>query len=218
MSNSTLARSEFQLPIIKLCECGCGQPAPIARQTNATFGYIKGQPMRFLRGHGTKGRKLPKQSVEERFWKYIDKLDGNNSCWLWVGSKNRHGYGTITVDGKSLLAHRVSWEIHFGAIPSHESYHGLCVLHKCDNPPCVRPDHLFLGTNRDNAIDKIDKNRQAVFAGEHNPRSVLTEKDVKEIRGRCADGERQTDIAREYGVSKYAVWRVIHRKNWAHIP
>ncbi len=91
---------------------------------------------------------------EERFWKHVHKTD---SCWLWTASVNDKGYGQLFVGvGKSpLRAHRVSWELHRGLIPI-----GLLVLHHCDNPPCVRPDHLFLGTYKDSTQDMISKGRQ----------------------------------------------------------
>jgi excisionase family DNA binding protein len=92
-------------------------------------------------------------TLEGRFWRYVEKSDG---CWQWTGAANPKGYGNIG-RGKGLgtaKAHRVSWELHFGPIPP-----GLYVCHACDNPPCVRPDHLFLGTAQDNNNDKIAKGR-----------------------------------------------------------
>lgn len=94
--------------------------------------------------------------LADRFWKRVVKSDG---CWLWTGNRAVGGYGVILPGGGTrglALAHRVSWEIHFGPIPD-----GMHVLHKCDNPPCVNPAHLFLGTQRDNNTDKVRKGRQA---------------------------------------------------------
>src|SRR3989337_2953646 len=91
-----------------------------------------------------------RQSLTDRFWKYVVKSDG---CWEWSGTKSR-GYGVLThaIDRAGVLAHRLSWMLHFGAIPA-----GLNVCHHCDNPPCVRPTHLFLGTHSDNHADMMQK-------------------------------------------------------------
>jgi hypothetical protein len=100
-------------------------------------------------------RHLFRPTLEDRFWPNVQKTSG---CWNWIGaeqSKGR-GYGTIGKDGKTLRAHRVSWEMHNGPIPE-----GLIVCHKCDNPKCVRPEHLFLGTHSDNVADKVAKGRQS---------------------------------------------------------
>lgn len=96
---------------------------------------------------------------ETRFWDFVDKTDG---CWVWRGSKtNGYRYGFFKKHGKVVQSHRYSWEMSFGAIPA-----GLKVLHRCDNPPCVNPSHLFLGTQKDNIHDMIRKGRQA--AGKKN--------------------------------------------------
>ncbi len=85
----------------------------------------------------------------------------NSGCWLWDGGIGRGGYGRFAVGRKTLRAHRVSYELHVGAVPRGEGHHGTCVLHKCDNPPCVNPAHLFLGTNSDNTADRHAKGRDA---------------------------------------------------------
>jgi hypothetical protein len=92
-------------------------------------------------------------SLSVRFWEKV-RIASKDECWLWTASLNNKGYGKIGEGKKILLAHRVSWELHFGPIPDR-----LCVLHKCDNPKCVNPDHLFLGTQKDNAQDMVRKNR-----------------------------------------------------------
>lgn len=94
------------------------------------------------------------QPVEERFWKHVNKTE---SCWLWTASTGKKGYGKINVNGVTKSAHRVSYEMSHGAIPR-----GLGVLHKCDTPLCVRPDHLFIGTNQDNVNDMMSKGRHHV--------------------------------------------------------
>lgn len=95
-------------------------------------------------------------TLRERFFPKTIPANSPYECWGWDGSTHRQGYGFIKVEGRVLLAHRVSWEIHFGSIPD-----GLQVLHYCDNPPCTNPIHLFLGTNLDNCLDKCRKFRSA---------------------------------------------------------
>jgi hypothetical protein len=98
---------------------------------------------------------------EKRFWKFVAPMTDDRGCWEWAGALV-NGYGSF--DHKK--AHRVSWEMHFGPIPKSTGAHGTCVLHRCDNPSCVNPRHLFLGSNRDNAIDRERKGRGAktIFA------------------------------------------------------
>ena len=95
------------------------------------------------------------EPAEQRFWKYVEKTD---SCWLWTGAKIGNGYGHITVKRQSIKTHRFSWELHYGAIPA-----GMFVCHRCDVKACVRPDHLFLGTNQDNQLDAVAKGRHVCW-------------------------------------------------------
>lgn len=105
---------------------------------------------------GPKGRPLA-----ERFWERVERRSGTD-CWPWVGYLDENGYGRISEGGycsKLLGAHRVSWEIVNGPIPEGSGYHGTCVLHRCDNPKCVNPDHLFIGSHLDNIADMKAKGR-----------------------------------------------------------
>ena len=99
------------------------------------------------------------KTLQQRFEeKYIP--EPMSGCWLWTASVNDKGYGKLSISaGIWKKAHRISWEINVGPIPKGSGYHGTCVLHKCDVPSCVNPDHLFLGTNADNIYDRMDKGR-----------------------------------------------------------
>ena len=107
--------------------------------------------------------------VEERFWEKVDK---SGECWLWIGFRDRDGYGKMGIGSKAdnsarkEYSNRLSWQIHFGEIPK-----GMCVCHKCDNPSCVKPDHLFLGTRKDNTQDMIRKGRSKLKQHANNPLS-----------------------------------------------
>jgi len=153
-----------------------------------------------------------KGTLEERFWAKVDKK-GPDDCWEWTGAlggdRYGHRYGQIGISGKIVRAHRVSWELANGPIPK-----GICVLHHCDNPSCVNPSHLFLGTKLDNAQDAIKKGRYVNLRGEDNGAAELTEQDVHEIRQMLGRGIPQRVIAKKYGVSKSTVTRIGAGKTW----
>ena len=149
------------------------------------------------------------KGLEVRFWEKVKK---GPSCWEWTANKDKKGYGRIAATSavKNLKAHRVSYELHNGPIPP-----GLSVLHTCDNPGCVRPDHLFLGTNADNMKDMINKGRGR--RGERNPNSRLTAAAVKDIRESTMRGESLRNIAARLRVSPSAVHSVAKERTWRHI-
>src|ERR1039457_5628606 len=113
-----------------------------------------------------------RKGLIERFWEKVQKSE---SCWLWTASTFWDGYGQIGLDGKKMRAHRLSYEINIGEIPE-----GLLVCHSCDNPRCVRPEHLFLGSQADNAQDMILKERSC--RGTKNSQAKLSKEDVVKIR------------------------------------
>ena len=144
----------------------------------------------------------------ERFWNKVNK-QAENGCWEWTASVNNKGYGWFRLDGKNRGAHRVSWMLQHGAVPG-----GLFVLHRCDNPSCVNPDHLWLGTNADNMRDKVEKGRAPALPGESNGQAKLTEADVIAIR---ADHRSLRAIAAEYGVSHALIGYIKRGDHWSHI-
>lgn len=112
----------------------------------------------------------------ERFWKFVNKKE-ENECWEWIGGRDDHGYGNFQLGPKCCVkAHRFSYDLNVGEIP-----HGLMILHKCDNPTCVNPNHLMMGTMKDNVHDMLAKGRDAMI-GDRRPGAILTTAEVEEIR------------------------------------
>jgi hypothetical protein len=151
------------------------------------------------------------QCDKDRFWRSVVKSD-DRGCWTWTGCVHDFGYGRISIGGSPIAAHRYSWILHFGEIPD-----GMQVLHKCDNPPCVRPDHLYLGVDQDNANDRVARGR--TVRGENRPDSILTASDVVTIRRRYSSGGTSyARIAFDYGVSVACIVGAIKRRTWKHVP
>lgn len=155
-----------------------------------------------------------------RFWARVSKAgplhpELGTECWIWVGKrKAEEGYGIFKIKNRLKRTHVYSWELHNG------STKGLCVLHRCDNPACVRPDHLFLGTSADNNADMVRKNRQRAPKGEDHGMAKLTEDQVKDIRRRYTP-YHPTDggiaLAREFKVSGPTISGIISGDYWGHI-
>jgi predicted XRE-type DNA-binding protein len=185
------------------CQCGCGGKAPLADQGDSKWGYMKGEPRRFIMNHH---RTAP--TLEDAFWPNVQKGDG---CWEWTGSKNVWGYGRIKIRRKVHMAHKVAYTLHYGPIPD-----GLVICHRCDNRGCVNPAHLFIGTYADNSADMVSKGRQA--RGERNANAKLTEAVVREMRQLYASGMKQDALAARFNISQMTVSDVIRRRTWRHIP
>lgn len=148
--------------------------------------------------------------INERFLKYVYP-EPNTGCWLWAGFTHK-GYGRFTVNSKSKRAHRASYQLFIGAIPE-----GLSVCHHCDNPSCVNPDHLFLGTHRQNMRDMATKGRASARKGEDAGNSKINEDDVLEIRRLLKKGLSQTKIAEKFKIARRTISHIKLRETWNHL-
>ena len=140
-------------------------------------------------------------------------VETDSGCWEFVGARDTKGYGNIVIDGMTKKAHRLSYEIEKGPIP-----HGLFVCHSCDNPPCCNPAHLFLGTNKDNVTDSVNKGRRADQAGIDNGNRKLNEHDVRMIRY-LFDTKQNTikELSSMYNVSSGCIGFIVRRESWRHV-
>jgi len=161
------------------------------------------------------------KTLEERFWAKVDKA-GDDDCWNWTAFLNWGGYGAILVSGKQKKAHRVSYELHNGTIPKGDGYHGICVLHRCDNRSCVNPKHLFLGTHTDNIRDMHQKGRnvESDKVGEKNTAAKLTEDQARLIKrySKLPKGRfTLKTVASLFGVCQSTVFAIKSNTNWSHL-
>jgi hypothetical protein len=138
-----------------------------------------------------------------RFWNNV-KIKSDNECWEWQGSKTTGGYGVMLWDKETFYTHRLS--IEFTGIKIPARYY---VCHKCDNPSCVNPNHLFIGSPRDNALDKVSKKRHTY--GENHPNAVLTDAEINSIRIMAEDGIFLADIAKIFNVSNSHISKIVGR-------
>lgn len=157
------------------------------------------------------------QLTLDRFWAKVEKTQ--SGCWLFRNGIARHDYGTFGFMGKVRKAHIVSWIIHNGEIAS-----GLYVCHKCDNPPCVNPDHLFLGTHSENIKDAYSKGRvilppqESLLRGVAKRNHKLNDDLVREIRNKYATGNATyRSLSKDYGVDTRTIGHIIHRRKWNHV-
>ena len=144
----------------------------------------------------------------KRFW---DKVNKTDSCWLWTGCKSPKGYGVFRIIGGTIRAHRFSYLLKHGAIPD-----CLMVLHKCDNPACVNPDHLYLGTARENAVDMFERNppnRRGVLS----KRSKLNDDKVRAIISLSRSGLSNMELGVMFNVHNSTISKVVLRKEWNHV-
>jgi len=152
-----------------------------------------------------------RRPIEQRFWEKVERGSSENHCWSWKASKTVDGYGWLGDGDRGLTkAHRFSWKIHFGKVP-----HGLNVLHKCDNAQCANPLHLYLGTQRENNLDRAARGWRPI--GELNSRAKISETDVAEIRKLVSLGISNKEIATKFNISKCSVCDIKFRRSWKHV-
>lgn len=211
MQDHTTNKTSQEIPY-GYCHCGCGQKTAIANRDDKRWKQIKGQPVSFIRGHQARlnpPRFYGYADEREAFWHHVDP-GPTNVCWCWRGATNSKGYGNLVHKRKHWHAHRLSYFIHNGQIPK-----GLHVLHHCDNPGCVNPSHLFVGTNDDNVADRQAKGRTQ--KGEQRPNRKLTENAAVLIRELYEYGVTKTNLSRLFNVSSSSIHAVIIRKVWKHV-
>ncbi len=181
------------------------------------FGYCSKHYQRFKK-HGDPNRadwkKLEGENFEEKL--KLNSIEDENGCWIWQGAQNKSGYGSVNIGGgKTAQAHRLAFKLWCGELPDE-----FFVCHHCDQPLCVNPNHLFLGTNQDNIDDKMYKGRAytGVHKGVLNAMSKLTNEQVKWIKYLCLKkGESQANVARLYEINKQTVNDIVNNKKWTHI-
>lgn len=186
------------------CVCDCGTHrvmygATLRQGSSKSCGCLKAEKNSIM----MKEMRLKQSgSIEDRFFSRFIKMD--SGCWQWTAHADKNGYGVLPGDKKNIRAHRLSYEIHVGQIPKE-----LFVCHRCDNPGCVNPDHLFLGTAKDNNQDSLKKGRH--YVGEKNGRAKLTWEKVKNIR---QSNKSKKELAIIYEVSVQTIKAVKNNKVW----
>lgn len=152
------------------------------------------------------------RDVVERFWTKVVK-NGQDECWFWSAGKSRGRYGQFWMEGRVEGAHRVAWAIKNGVVPD-----GMHVLHRCDNPTCVNPSHLWLGTHADNMADREAKGRGHQPKGARNGSARLTREIVRQIRHVYANGTKtQARLAEIFGVNNTCISKIVRREKWASV-
>ena len=188
-----------------MCCCGCGEKTTIASDSRVERGWVKGEPIRYIHGHGSRNGW---DVLPNTFWRRVDR-SGPDNCWNWQGCRDSDGYGTLVIDGRRSLAHRAAYILTYGEIQD-----GLYIRHLCNNPSCCNPSHLLSGTQQDNMDDMVRSGRST--RGERNPMARLSEWQVLDIYERCIlGGELHREIAASYGVERKAVSDIFTGRNWA---
>lgn len=203
------------------CHCGCGQETGIAKESSRKYGWIAGEPYKFCRNHRGKG--LDKEPIESRFWRHVDKRGGDD-CWNWTAGRNDRGYGKFWMNGRTIHASRAAYILTFGEIESSSVF----VCHRCDNPACVNPAHLFLGSGVENSRDMVAKGRQSRGKphsdslipgrprGERHNNATWSDEQVAAIRDLYATGKwSQHAIARVFNTTQPVIHAFVKHKSRA---
>ncbi len=159
-------------------------------------------------------RRYTDQEFIKAFWKRVKIVDYFD-CWEWQAARNSAGYGHVGRAGKHILCHRLAWGFTYGQIP-----YGLCVLHKCDNPLCCNPNHLFLGTIKDNVMDMMAKGRQGkghTAVGEQCMASRLKREQIVTIRTLKLAGMSAVQLAKRYDVTRGHIHKIVTGESWGHV-
>ena len=182
------------------CGCGCGENTNIR----------KGRPNRFIRGHNT-----PRNNPLLAFWSRVDVPQDHRECWEWQGGRTSAGYGQFKAGGETYYAHRYSCELHHGPIPQ-----GMQALHSCDNPTCVNPGHLRIGSQLENMRDKMDRGRHWTGErpkGEGHHAAKMTKDKVLAVRAAIRSGATRRELADRYDVSLSCIDGITSRRTWRHV-
>lgn len=156
---------------------------------------------------------LPSDATPEEKLYFYGWTVTTRGCWEWKGYRFPRGYGRVPVGNTTVGAHVVAYETWVGPIPD-----GLLVRHTCDNPPCINPKHLLVGTHQDNMDDKVQRQRQSSLKGEAHYAAKLTAEDVRKIRSEWSEGNvTQPALAKKYGTTYKNIHMIVHRKTWRHI-
>lgn len=209
--------------ILKKC-LGCGNPKALGEFYGNGRGGLMSQCRACFREKQRKSYqakpKPAKKTLEQRFWEKVDKsgpVPGHvpeiGNCWVWTAGTTAYGYGQMSYMLKPWYAHRLSWLIANGDPGA------LCILHRCDNPACVRPEHLFVGSKLDNMQDKMAKGRGYIpdHKGEECYQAKLTDVTALEALRLYAEGSTLTELGERYGVTIQAIYALVRRKTWRHL-
>lgn len=149
----------------------------------------------------------------KRFWSRVVKQEGEDACWEWVGATWQNGrYGKVNSGGKHLRAYHLPWELENGKIPK-----GMCACHKCDNPACVRPSHIFIGSKSDNFKDMHQKGRAKIEKGTERYNSKLDPGKVREIRKLSSEGIGTCELSRRFNVNTGTIANIKNGTRWKHV-